>query len=244
MTNEVLNKLKDEYQKIEFSNNNIPNLINREYLKGDNEKYMKMYDWMARGYDFMETVWGKLFHGNQVNQMRREMMNKLEWKNNISILYVSIGTGKDLDFIPQTIDLKSLTICGIDISLGMLKKCKKKRNKKLNLSLLQCCAEDLPFRDNSFDMVFHVGGINFFNDIPKAINEMIRVAKEGTKLLIADDTNYLIEKQYKKNIFTRKYYKDKTLNLNEIEEFIPLTVKERQTNILWDEKFYCITFRK
>jgi ubiquinone/menaquinone biosynthesis C-methylase UbiE len=176
--------------------------------------------------------------------MRQAMMNKLEWNNNISVLYTSIGTGKNLDFIPQNIDVKSLAICGIDISLGMLKKCKKKRGKKFNLSLVQCCAEDLPFRDNSFDMVFHFGGINFFNDIQRAIDEMIRVAKPNSRLLIADDTNNLIEKQYKKNIFTKKYFKDKSIDISEIENLIPPTVKEMQTDYLWDEKIYCITFRK
>ena len=244
MTEKVLKKLKGEYRKVEFSNNDIPNLINKDYLKGDNEKYMKMYNWMSRMYDFIETVWGKCLYGNQVNQMRQEMMKKLEWKNNISVLYVSIGTGKDLEFIPKNIDLKSLTICGIDISLGMLKQCKKKFNKKTDLSLLNCCAEDLPFEDNSFDIVFHVGAINFFNDRQKAINEMVRVAKKDTKLLIADDTNNLIEKQYKKNILTKKYFHDKTIDISDIEKLIPLTVKEKQTDILWDGKFYCITFRK
>ena len=208
MTYEIINKLKEKYQGLEFSNNDFPNLINKDYLKGDNEKYMKMYDWMSRVYDFGEAVGGKLMYGNQVNQMRQEMMNKLEWKDNLSVLYVSIGTGKDLEFIPQNLDLKSLNICGIDISLGMLRRCKKKFNKKTNLSLLKCCAEDLPFQDNSFDIVFHVGGINFFTDKQKAINEMIRVAKKNTKLLIADETNDLIEKQYKKRSFTKKYYND------------------------------------
>lgn len=33
-----------------------------------------------------------------------------------------------------------------------------------------------------FDTVFHVGGINFFNDRARAISEMIRVARPGTKL--------------------------------------------------------------
>jgi len=243
MTNEVIKKLKAEYQKMEFNSNDIPCLVNKYYMKEDNEKYMKMYDWMSRGYDFFETV-GGLFYGNQVNQMRQEMMNKLEWKNNISVLYVSIGTGKDLEFISQNIDLKSLQICGIDISLGMLKRCKKKFNKKTNLSLLKCCAEDLPFQDNLFDIVFHVGGINFFTDKQKAINEMIRVAKENTKILIADETNDLIEKLYKKRGFTKKYYTDKTVDLNEMEKLIPATVKEIETTILWNKKFYCITFRK
>ena len=56
MTYEIINKLKDKYQELEFSNNNFPNLINKDYLKGDNEKHMKMYDWMSRVYDFSETV--------------------------------------------------------------------------------------------------------------------------------------------------------------------------------------------
>ena len=238
------NPLKIEYQNIGLFNNDIPNLINKDYLNDDNEKYMKMYNWMSRVYDFGETVGGKLMYGNQVNQMRQEMMKKLEWKDNASVLYVSIGTGKDLEYIPKSIDKKSLTIYGIDISMGMLKRCKKKFNKKLNLSLLNCCAEDLPFQDNSFDIVFHVGGINFFNDKQKAISEMIRVAKENTILLIADETSDLIEKQYKKSGFTKKYYSDKTVNLNEIEKLIPRSVTEMKTEILWSGKFYCITFRK
>jgi len=244
MRTEIITKLKEEYQKLDFSNNDIPCLTNNDYLKDDNAKYMKMYDWMSFVYDFIETVGGKIMYGNQVNKMRQEMMNKLEWKNNISVLYVSIGTGKDLDYIPKNIDINNLTFCGIDISLGMLKKCKRKFNRKINLSLFKCCAEDLPFQDNSFDIVFHVGGINFFTDKQKAINEMIRVAKKNTKLLIADETNDLIEKQYKKRSFTSKYYDNKKIDLAEIENLIPSSTKERNTDILWNGKFYCITFRK
>ena len=48
-------------------------------------------------------------------------------------------------------------------------------------------AEQLPFREEAFDTVFHVGGINFFNDKQAAVNEMIRTAKIGTRLLIGDE---------------------------------------------------------
>jgi ubiquinone/menaquinone biosynthesis C-methylase UbiE len=40
----------------------------------------------------------------------------------------------------------------------------------------------------SFDGVFHVGGINFFNNKEAAMAEMIRVAKPGARILIADET--------------------------------------------------------
>ena len=48
-------------------------------------------------------------------------------------------------------------------------------------------AEQLPYEDNSFDGVFHLGGINFFDDKKKAIEEMIRVAEPGTRILICDE---------------------------------------------------------
>lgn len=87
--------------------------------------------------------------------------------------------------------------------LGMLQKCQKKWSAKTNLSLVHGSAEDLPFADNSFDIVFHSGGINFFSDKAKVISEMIRVAKPGTKILIANETADYIDSQYKKVHFLK-----------------------------------------
>jgi len=176
--------------------------------------------------------------------MRNLNISKLEWRDNCSVLYVSIGTGKDLQFIPATVNKETLDISGADISMGMLKKCKKKYGKQPNLALINCCAEALPFSDNEFDIVFHIGGINFFNDKQLAIQEMIRVAKKGTKILIADETSDFVEKQYKKSIFTKKQFANQTFNLQELESMIPNTVSEKATELMWDDKFYCITFRK
>jgi ubiquinone/menaquinone biosynthesis C-methylase UbiE len=247
MDTSVRAKLKPEYQagfdKYKEADS-IPVFLNDKYVNGDNEKYMKMYDWMSHGYDFVETVVGRLKYGKTIDKMRNDIISKLEWRNNISVLYVSIGTGKDLQFIPKIIDTKTLDIVGADISLGMLKKCKKKFSKQINLSLINCCGEDLPFSDNEFDIVFHVGGINFFNDKKLAIQEMIRVAKEGTKILIADETQDFIDNQYKKSRLSKKYFKGQKFDLKELELNIPKDVSDLNTELLWNNKFYCITFRK
>jgi ubiquinone/menaquinone biosynthesis C-methylase UbiE len=219
-------------------------LLNDNYLNGDNEKYMKMYNWMSHGYDVVETILGKLKYGNAIKKLRDAIISKLEWKNGRKVLYVSIGTGKNLQFIPKSVNLKTLDIVGVDISMGMLKKCKKRFSKRLNLSLVNCCAEDLPFKDNEFDIVFHIGGINFFNDKKIAIKEMIRVAKPGTKILIADETSGYIEKQYKRNRLTKKFYEGKTFDLKELKSSIPEEVTEKKMELLWNDKFYCLTFRK
>ena len=237
-------KLKPEYSLSSAKQTNgIFVFEDDNFSSGNNNKYMKMYNWMSYGYDFVETVYDKL-NGNKVAKFRTEMLQKLEWKNNISVLCVSVGTGKDLKFIPAFIDKKSLDITGIDISLGMIKQCKRKFGNKLNLSLINCSAEKLPFKDEMFDMVFHVGGINFFNDKKVAIAEMLRVAKQGTKLLIADETGDYIESQYKKSIFSKKYFNDVSFDISEIESAIPGTVNEKENSFLMDNKFYCITFRK
>ena len=158
--------------------------LNPDYLSGDNAKYMTMYNRMARWYDMSEKWIGPLLHGKAIDKLRKDLMEEIEWKDNLSVLYVSIGTGQDLRYIPETIDLKSLDFVGVDISISMLKKCQKSCAKKTNLQLFHACAEDLPFADNSFDIVYHIGGINFFNDKAKAMQEMLRVAKPGTKILI------------------------------------------------------------
>jgi len=246
MDTNLKSKLKPKYREgTGFKETDgIPVFMNSDFISGDNEKYRKMYDWMSHGYDLAETVIGKLKYGNTIDKMRNEIISKLEWKDNSSVLYISIGTGKNLQFIPATVDKKTLDITGVDISLGMLKKCRKKLSKQLNLSLINCCAEDLPFNDNQFDIVFHVGGINFFNDKQLAIKEMIRVAKKGTKILISDETDYFVQQQFKKSRLSKKYYEGQTFDLNELEAMIPDDVTEKQTELIWGDRSYCITFRK
>ena len=218
--------------------------LNPDYVSGDNAKYMTMYNRFARWYDLSEKWLGGLLYGKTVDKLRRDLMAEIEWKDNLSVLYVSIGTGHDLRYIPENIDLKSLDFVGADISIGMLKKCQKSCAKKTNLQLFHACAEDLPFEDNSFDIVYHIGGINFFSDKAKAMQEMLRVAKPGTKIMISDETADYVDQQYKKNHFSKDYFKDATVDLGEIEAAIPAGVKEKELKLLWDGKFYVLTFRK
>src|SRR5476649_1091541 len=86
----------------------IPVLLNEKFVTGDNEKYRKMYDWMSHGYDLAETVIGKLKYGNSISKMRNAIISKLEWRDHCSVLYVSIGTGKDLQFITAPVNKKTL----------------------------------------------------------------------------------------------------------------------------------------
>ena len=68
--------------------------LNPDYVSGDNAKYMTMYNRLARWYDFGEKWMGPLLHGKAIDKLRKDQMAEIEWKDHLSVLYVSIGTGQ------------------------------------------------------------------------------------------------------------------------------------------------------
>jgi len=245
MNDEIRSLLKNEFREKDISTKEgIAILLNDRYVKDDNKKFMDMYNWMSRGYDIAEFVVGRVKYGKSIDRLRSDLMSQLEWKDNGKVLYVSIGTGRDLSFIPPSIEAKSLNLVGLDISFGMLRKCNKKYGRSLNLTLFNCAAEELPFADNVFDTVFHVGGINFFLDKRAAVREMTRTAKPNTKILIADETSDYVEKQYKRSGISKKFFRDRQVELSELEACVPENVKDKKLEFVWDNRFYVLTFRK
>lgn len=224
--------------------NGILLCMGNEYLDGDNRKYMKMYDWMAAIYDVGERWLGRMLYGNAIIRLRQQLMQMLPWRDGASVLYVSIGTGADLRYLPPGIHPETLDCFGADISLGMLKKCRANWRKKVRITLVQCPAENLPFADDAFDIVFHNGGFNFFNDKPRAAAEMMRVAKSGSTILIADETGDFVDAQYKKSLFSRKYFEGASVDLSEIKAALPPDAEDKHMRLLWDGRFYAMTFGK
>ena len=76
---------------------------------------------------------------------------------------------------------------GLDISRAMVDCCRRKlQSRKLASELIEGEAAHLPFPHGAFDAVFHHGGIAEFGDKKRAIEEMVRVAKSGAKIVICD----------------------------------------------------------
>jgi len=153
----------------------IPVFVSENELSGFNKKYQGLYNRIAPFYDISTSLFA-LFKSGGEKKRRLEYLNELEIKDGDKVLEISVGTGANLRFLPSGADYY-----GVDITWGMLKQCRKKIKKNnLKVELFQCAAEAVCFKDEAFDVVFHVGGINFFNDKERAILEMIRLAKPGT----------------------------------------------------------------
>lgn len=206
-------------------------------VTGPNLKYQTLYDRIAPGYDLAE----RLYHWiTRKPSYRLEFINELELKPNASVLEVSIGTGANLRYMPMDIDFY-----GVDLSWGMLRKCQKNLVQwKRHAHLFQAEAERLPFKVETFDCVFHVGGINFFTDKTRAIKEMIWVAKSGTKIVIVDETERAIRQTYQRTPIVRKSFEPGTEKVRSPIDLVPREMKDIVSREICGGKLYCLTFRK
>jgi SAM-dependent methyltransferase len=128
-------------------------------------------------------VWETLFwflNGGE-KRARDVVLRRLPKSPSVRLLDVAIGDGVYTSWLPA-----DWSIVGIDISTSQLAACQR-RNPGRDLRLIQGQAEDMPFRDREFDAVLSNGGFNHFNDPEKALREMVRVAKRGAPVVIADE---------------------------------------------------------
>ena len=215
----------------------------RVMIVDNNLHFKKFYNSIYWGYDFAEEVIGGLIYGNKLNTARQQRSKLFNLLPHTSILSVGCGTGCDFEYFPTGI-LSTMHIVGIDISEGMLKQCQKKFRKwNINIDLIIGMAEELPFDDNTFDIVFSFGGINFFNSPFRAVSELIRVAKHKTTVLFGDETEFFFKNSYQKLPFLHWFYRDKNINLNPLS-WIPSTAINPIYHTFWDNKMYVVSFIK
>ncbi len=217
----------------------VPVMLRSEEVTGLNLTYQRRYDWLCYFYDFLADVVAPLFGADKVFEEIAEIMDvgNSDW-----VLETSIGTGKQ---IANLLDHGKAAefIVGLDISYGMLRRCRRNaRRWNASLQLIQGNAETLPFQNEVFDVVFHIGGINFFEDKESAVLEMIRVAKPGARLYIGDETEKLLEEQPS---IVNRYYQDPGGDIYAAPlEYVPKHMLDVTSHTLFDGKMYLISFEK
>ena len=217
----------------------IPNFLGPDDLTGDNGKYNHLYETIGGFYDDTQRVACAL-KGLDRDEYFLAYMHMLEVKPGDAVLETSVGTGLNFKYLPLGVRL-----FGLDLSAEMLANCQANlRRWGLEADLVLGNAESLPFADSSFDVVFHVGGISFFNDQAKAIREMIRVAKPGTLILISDETEEYAQKTYERIPITSSYYKNRKQPVKVPIDLVPAEMEQVNLEMIKGGLFYAITFRK
>lgn len=143
------------------------------------------YNRTARSYDRKEWLWGVLL-GYSDQGERRKLINRLQLRPGQRLLEVSVGTGANLVLAAPRLGPNG-AMFGVDISIEMLRVCRDKLGRRRrDVHLVAGDAAHLPFKQDAFDAIIHFGAMSMFGDKKAAIDEMVRAAKPGARLVIGD----------------------------------------------------------
>jgi SAM-dependent methyltransferase len=104
-----------------------------------------------------------------------------------SVLDVGCGTGVD-SLVAAAMVGPEGKVVGIDLTPEMVERARQnlRATPFENVSYEEASAEDLPFADESFDVVISNGVFNLVPDKVKALRETFRVLKPEGRLMVAD----------------------------------------------------------
>lgn len=137
-------------------------------------KIRKRYNRAALFYDLIEGPMEMM----ALKKWRIEVMKELTGK----VLEVGVGTGKNVEYYPDGID-----ITAIDFSEKMIEKAITKAEiikKKVQFYIMD--AEQMNFQDNSFDVVFATCVFCSVPDPIRGLSEIKRVCKPGGKIIMIE----------------------------------------------------------
>lgn len=114
----------------------------------------------------------------------KDVAEKLKNIQYQSLLDIGCGTGYLIDLLQKQ---KSALYCGLDLSPEMLKMARKKLPESVYLT--EGSSDNLPYEDNSFDIVTCIQSFHHYPNPKKAMSEAYRVLKKGG-MYILSDTGY------------------------------------------------------
>ena len=160
-------------------------MSNAYYVPGDQRaaKVNALFARIARRYDFLNDLQSFGLHRN--------------WKRRVAKLASVAPGNRALDLCCGTGDLsfalarRGAETTGLDFSTQMLAVAAQRQQassklKTQNLKFIQGDAQQLPFPENSFDIVTVGYGLRNLTNWERGLDEMCRVARPGARLIVLD----------------------------------------------------------
>jgi 2-polyprenyl-3-methyl-5-hydroxy-6-metoxy-1,4-benzoquinol methylase len=203
---------------------------------------MKKIDSKELFYDRISDVWGSKINNSETNKRIKVIFDIFLHKNELkNKKFLEVGCG--LGYFSNKASKLGAKVTGIDIGPNLVK-----INKKLTPSgtFIVSSASNLPFKDETFDVVLSTEVIEHVDNQKRAIKEISRVLKKGGILVITtpnkifkplfDFLSFINIRPYHGNekwIYSwdlRRYFEDSGLTLQ----------KEKYFNFIAPNKFFDI----
>jgi ubiquinone/menaquinone biosynthesis C-methylase UbiE len=166
----------------------IVDMIHPRELFEDDAREQYLYDQAYLRYDRgVSWVFETLNHSDEA-ATRQFMIGLMALQPGQTVIEVGAGTGKDSTLIIDQISPNGTAVLS-DLSPNMMRLATQKlTSDTVNIHYLLANGSYLPFADDTFDSLFHFGGINTFSERKKAFDEMTRIVKPGGKVVIGDES--------------------------------------------------------
>ena len=158
-------------------------------MMNEKQNIGSLFDRIARTYDFVNH-----FLSLNIDKWWRRKAVKDLGKGGcpeLQCLDVAIGTADLAIALAHRLEKRgtAFQITGIDLSAEMMRIGEEKvqrQNLAQRITFMQASALEMPFEDNSFDVVTCSYGVRNFSDLHKGLSEMQRVLKPGGELMILE----------------------------------------------------------
>lgn len=224
-------------------NQGIPSLVHPPISEED-AKWIADYDQMAEKYDELVKQYDDWL-GIDMMKERENFSMFIPIEGPRRIIDVSIGTGANFIALYNQFrnQMGRFNLHGMDLSTGMLRVSQRKfKDTGPSVSLTHGSVFNIPLQKNLFDIVLHSGGINTFSDIPRSLNEMLRIAKPGGIIIVVDEG--LSPKKRETEEGKAIIKANSLFAANPPLEHIPEKAKDVEVTYVMNETFYQVVFRK
>lgn len=213
-------------------------------LSAEDKKWIEDYDQMAETYDEAIKTYDE-FLGVDIMKEREKLVGFIPMEGPATIIDVSIGTAANFMAISNALkgQIGRFNFHGLDVSRGMLRVAQRKlTDQGIAHSLVHGSVFNIPYADNTFDLVIHSGGINTFSDIPKALNEMLRIAKPWGVIVVSDEG---LSSKARETEWGKKIIENNSLFAAKPPlEHLPDNAKHVEVSWILNDAFYQIVFQK
>ena len=152
-----------------------------------------LFNNLAKRYDFFNRV---ISLGMQT-RVKKKSLKLLNIEDGSNVLDICTGTG-DLAFFINKIN-PNLNITGIDFSEKMLEIARnKQKDYQNNMNFFLADGRELPFEDNTFDIVTIGFGLRNIENYERVISEIHRVLKPKGQILNLD---FSCDKSFANSVF-------------------------------------------
>ena len=172
-------------------------------------------------------TYDKDIKGQHARTLYPYILNMLKGRHFSSILDLGCGTGELLYQIQQIYHSKDLT--GIDISDKMIDMANKKKINNAHFVIGD--TEDLPFKNNTFDIVICNDSFHHYPAPEKVLDETYRVLKDSGIIIIGDCWQPLFARQLM-NMYM-KHSKEGDVKIYSKKEMIHLLLRKFH-NVNWE----------